>query len=118
MKLAQISEGVIVNIAVATPDNIPQHMSDWVEVKHLPIGATYSVEEEARLQGFEDALQVRNERDNLLVKVVDPVVSNPLRWAEMTAEKQAEWSAYRTALLDITDQSGFPTDIKWPTKPE
>jgi len=64
------------------------------------------------------AAQVRAERDNLLVTVVDPIVSNNLRWAEMTAEKQAEWSAYRTALLDITDQAGFPTDITWPTKPE
>tara|TARA_R100000951_G_scaffold71689_1_gene60396 strand:- start:77 stop:493 length:417 start_codon:yes stop_codon:yes gene_type:complete len=64
------------------------------------------------------AAQVRAERDNILATVVDPIVSNPLRWAEMTAEKQAEWSAYRTALLDITDQAGFPTDITWPTKPE
>ena len=64
------------------------------------------------------AAQVRAERNNLLVTVVDPIVSNNLRWAEMTTEKQAEWSAYRTSLLDITDQSGFPTDITWPTKPE
>jgi len=64
------------------------------------------------------AAQVRVERDNLLVTVVDPIVSSNLRWAEMTTEKQAEWSAYRTALLDITDQAGFPTDITWPTKPE
>ena len=64
------------------------------------------------------AAEVRAERDSILVTEVDPIVSNPLRWAEMTAEKQAEWSAYRTALLDITDQSGFPTDITWPTKPE
>ena len=64
------------------------------------------------------AAQVRTERDNILATVVDPIVSNNLRWAEMTAEKQAEWSAYRTALLDITDQAGFPTDITWPTKPE
>ena len=64
------------------------------------------------------AAQVRAERDNILATVVDPIVSNPLRWADMTTEKQAEWSAYRTALLDITDQAGFPTDITWPTKPE
>ena len=64
------------------------------------------------------AAQVRGERDNILATVVDPIVSNPLRWADMTSEKQAEWSAYRTALLDITDQAGFPTDITWPTKPE
>ena len=64
------------------------------------------------------AANVRAERDSILATVVDPIVSNNLRWAEMTAEKQAEWSAYRTALLDITDQAGFPTDITWPTKPE
>ena len=64
------------------------------------------------------ASQVRMERDNILATVVDPIVSNPLRWADMTVEKQAEWAAYRTALLDITDQAGFPTDITWPTKPE
>ena len=57
-------------------------------------------------------------RASILVTVVDPIVSNNLRWAEMTAEKQAEWAAYRTALLDITDQAGFPADITWPTKPE
>ena len=61
---------------------------------------------------------VRLQRDNILATVVDPLVSNPLRWADLTAEKQAEWSAYRTALLDITNQSGFPHDITWPTKPE
>lgn len=64
------------------------------------------------------AAQVRAERDRRLVTEVDPIVSNNLRWADMTVEKQAEWAAYRTALLDITDQSGFPTDITWPTKPE
>jgi hypothetical protein len=63
------------------------------------------------------AAEVRAERDNILATVVDPIVSNSLRWADMTAEKQAEWSAYRTALLDITDQTGFPHDITWPTKP-
>ena len=63
------------------------------------------------------AAHVRMERDNILSTVVDPIVSNPLRWADMTSEKQAEWASYRTALLDITDQDGFPHDITWPTKP-
>ena len=64
------------------------------------------------------AAQVRAERDNILVTVVDPIVSNNLRWVDMTSEKQAEWAAYRTALLDITEQAGFPNTITWPTKPE
>jgi len=64
------------------------------------------------------AAQVRAQRDWLLQNEVDPIVSNPLRWADMTAEQQAAWAAYRTALLDITDQAGFPHSVTWPTKPE
>jgi hypothetical protein len=61
---------------------------------------------------------VRAERDYKLASEVDPIVSNPLRWADLTAEKQAEWAAYRRALLDITAQPDFPRDVVWPTKPE
>ena len=63
------------------------------------------------------AAQVRAERDSKLVNEVDPLVTNPLRWADLTEAKQAEWTAYRTALLDITDQAGFPHNVTWPTKP-
>jgi len=66
----------------------------------------------------EAAKQARAARNRILSKQVDPIVTNPLRWAEMTAEQQRAWTDYRRALLDITDQSGFPTDIAWPTKPE
>lgn len=64
------------------------------------------------------ALTVRSQRDNLLVTQVDPIVTNPLRWADMTTEQQNAWSSYRTALLDITDQDGFPHNVTWPTKPD
>ena len=60
---------------------------------------------------------VRDRRDYRLENEVDPIVSNPLRWADMTTEQQNAWSAYRTALLDITDQAGFPHSVTWPTKP-
>lgn len=63
------------------------------------------------------AMAARNQRDLLLALEVDPMVSNPLRWADLTSEQQAAWAAYRTALLDITDQAGFPHNITWPTKP-
>ena len=64
------------------------------------------------------AAQVRAERDNRLVTEVDPIVTNPLRWADLTAAKQAEWTQYRTDLLNVPDQAGFPNSITWPTKPE
>ena len=64
------------------------------------------------------ASQQRSVRDGKLQSEVDSVVSNPLRWADMTSEKQTEWSQYRTDLLNVPQQSGFPNTISWPTKPE
>ena len=66
----------------------------------------------------EAAAQVRSQRDSILASEVDPIVSNPLRWADMTTDQQNTWSQYRTDLLNITDQSGFPHDVTWPTEPE
>jgi hypothetical protein len=62
--------------------------------------------------------EVRFERNQILATVVDPLVSNPLRWGGLTVEKQQEWADYRRALLDIPDQAGFPADVTWPIKPE
>ena len=63
------------------------------------------------------AVQVRNERHKLLVTVVDPLVSNPLRWADLSSDKQTEWLQYRTNLLNVPQQAGFPINVTWPTKP-
>ena len=63
------------------------------------------------------AENIRTFRNELLVREVDPVVTNPLRWAELSSEVQQQWTDYRTALLDVPQQSGFPNDIVWPTKP-
>ena len=54
--------------------------------------------------------QVRQERDQLIAATD--------WWATADRTMTAEQTAYRQALRDITDQSGFPTDITWPTKPE
>ena len=61
--------------------------------------------------------EVRSDRDYRIL-TVDQVVSNPLRLADLTAAKQTEWSQYRTDLLGVPQQAGFPTNITWPTKPE
>lgn len=62
-------------------------------------------------------IDIRMERDYLLSNVVDPIVSNPLRWASFSEAKQSEWTVYRQALLDLTDQSGFPEVYAWPERP-
>jgi hypothetical protein len=55
--------------------------------------------------GDEAMSRLRKIRDNFLVSVVDPIVSNPLRWASFSAEKQQEWTDYRQALLDLPQNS-------------
>jgi hypothetical protein len=65
----------------------------------------------------EAAAQARDKRDSILATVVDPLVSNPLRWADLTAGKQTEWSTYRTDLLGVPQQSGFPNSVAWPQEP-
>ena len=65
----------------------------------------------------ENALLIRRERDSLLRAFVDPVVSNPMRWDGLTSTEQNEATAYRTALLNITNQDTFPTSVTWPSIP-
>lgn len=60
--------------------------------------------------------EVRNTRNSLLSEM-DIIISNPIRWASMTSEKQAEWIQYRQLLLDIPQQVGFPLNVVFPTTP-
>ena len=60
---------------------------------------------------------VRDVRDALLLEL-DAYVSNPLRWADLTSDKQVEWATYRQALLNVPQQAGFPQTVTWPTEPE
>jgi len=83
------------------------------------IGSNYTVyvaPTQAELDA-ELATSLREERNGKLVGEVDPIVTNPLRWAELTEAKQTEWTQYRTDLLNLPDQSGFPNSVTWPSKP-
>ena len=60
-----------------------------------------------------EADSVRYERDELLAQC---------DWTQMpdsplNSTIKQSWFDYRIALRDITEQSGFPTDITWPTAP-
>ena len=66
----------------------------------------------------EKIIDARYYRDLLLVDNVDPIVSNTLRWADLSTSKQDEWKAYRQALLDVPSQSTFPNSVSWPSKPD
>ena len=64
------------------------------------------------------AAQVRVERDRKLATEVDPIAGNALRWAGLSDEQRQAWAGYRQALLDVPQQSGFPHNVTWPSKPE
>jgi hypothetical protein len=64
-----------------------------------------------------NAEAIRTKRAGILSSLVDPVISNPMRWDALTSTQQNEVTTYRTALLDITDQDTFPTSVTWPTIP-
>ncbi len=63
------------------------------------------------------AASLRAQRDQKLVVEVDSIVTNPLQWAELTEDKQTEWTQYRTDLLNLPAQVGFPNTVTWPSKP-
>jgi len=121
MQKAEIKDGKVVNVLEIDPDNIPDWCASWPNITGIAaIGWSYDgvsfAEPEPDLEKL--AADARKERDTILANVVDPLVSNPLRWADLNAEKQAELAAYRRALLDVPQQEGFPADITWPTQPE
>jgi len=60
--------------------------------------------------------EARAKRDGLL-RELDSIVSNPLRWNAFTEAEQQALALYRQALLDVPQQEGFPTDVVWPTDP-
>lgn len=56
-------------------------------------------------------VEVRNKRDELLTAC---------DWTQSLDIPQAireSWAAYRQALRDVPQQTGFPLNVVWPTKP-
>lgn len=72
--------------------------------------------DEQRKENDTKAMQVRQYRDHLLRVQVDAI--NPMRWELMTEEKRNAWRVYRSALLNVPQQGGFPWAVNWPDLPE
>lgn len=108
-----------IHATIPTP-NIIVDDTTWqqaLESNHNKVNADGSTELADFRTSEEKAEDMRATRGLLLQTKVDPVVTNPLRWADLTEAKQAEWAAYRQALLDVPQQTGFPNDISWPEEP-
>ena len=115
-------DGYWQTISEPTDDHRAAYPEGTVEVPlrpsrlHTWSGSVWVAPTQAEIDA-EAAADVRATRDGLLAGTVDPLVSNPLRWGEMTTEAQADWAAYRRALLDVPEQVGFPHTIVWPLSP-
>lgn len=59
-------------------------------------------------------IEARTQRDYFL-SLIDRV--NPIWYSTLSTEQQQELQQYRQQLLDVPQQSGFPTSIEWPIKP-
>jgi len=59
------------------------------------------------------ANEIRAKRNRLLSET-DWLV---IRSVEEGQPLSAEWVAYRSALRNVPEQSGFPQDVNWPTVP-
>ena len=83
-------------------ENLP--CVELTEIKQVEFAESYNgviYIDPAELQTAKETA-VRAVHNQYLVEYVDGVVSNPLRWAEMSAEEQAQITDYRRYLLDYT----------------
>jgi len=60
--------------------------------------------------------EVRATRDGFLLSKVDSI--SHIRWSVMAEEQKEAILAYRQALLDVTQQQGFPWEVSWPEPPK
>ena len=108
-----------IHTTIPTP-NISVDDDVWLqalESKHNKINEDGTTEQVDFRTDDEKAEDMRVTRNLLLQMEVDPIVTNPLRWGDITSAQQVEWTAYRQALLDVPSQAGFPHDVTWPVKP-
>ncbi len=79
-----------------------EEVNDDVEL----VSGKYYVGKEKIKEAQSEAM--RKIRDSYLVQYVDSVVSNPLRWADMSAEEQQDYKDYRQYLLNVPQSENFP----------
>jgi len=61
-----------------------------------------------------EATRVRKQRDSLLADTDWRVI----RATETGTAMETEWADYRQALRDLTQQTGFPSNVEWPVSPD
>ncbi len=97
-------------VETAPPSTTDEQLARWD-------GSAWAVEDipqpepEPEPEPVDPAITARQERDYLLTS------SDWTQLADAPVDQSA-WSAYRSLLRYVPQQSGFPDNITWPTKPE
>lgn len=94
------------NIKEGTPI---KENSEWIQTWVIYDATSDEIAERTKLE----ASRVRGLRNNN----ISTCDWTQLPDSPLTESKKQEWSDYRQALRDITNQSGFPWNINWPVKP-
>jgi hypothetical protein len=121
IKLAEVVNGFVKNIAVFDQDSIPSWASSWVSVDDTAdIGSAYDGSSfSAPDRSDEVSKAVRDRRDAFLAES-DWVVTKAIEQNAMDGlgvQIPVVWLDYRQALRDIPQQPGFPDNVTWPTAP-
>ena len=112
-KYAEIVDGVVTNIMKADKDFADQRGLILCD-ENAEIGGTY-VNGTFFRKPVEvtppTADEVRSTRNSLLTRS---------DWTQLpdAPVDSAAWATYRQALRDITEQTGFPENVTWPTQPQ
>lgn len=88
-------------------ENLP--CVELTEIKEVEFAESYSgviYIDLAELQMAKEKA-IRSVRDQYLVEYVDAVVSNPLRWADMSTDERTQITNYRRYLLDYTEMENW-----------
>lgn len=88
-------------------ENLP--CVELTEIKQVEFAESYNGAiyiDPVELQTVKET-DVRAVRNQYLVEYVDAVVSNPLRWGDMSADEQAQITDYRRYLLDYTEADNW-----------
>lgn len=95
-------------------ESIGEHLYKMAMAEAFGVIEKYT---EPVLTNEELAEKYRYERDEKL-RQLDAIVQNPLRWSDFTATQQSDIATYRSLLLDVPQQPGFPSEFEWPVIPE
>lgn len=94
----------------ASPDDVEEHGRKlFKELKNKAKPYVKKVPSKEEL-----AVVARDQRDALL-RELDFVVMNPLRWNAFSSSQQEDIAVYRQQLLDVPQQKDFPNNIDWPS---